>query len=587
MRTDFVSPQGLPNLEGITPGPVAPTQTQPAPANPGKIPGKVADISPRSKSLWISGGLYAAGGVVGGLAKVGLRHWLPNYASAASPLINVTTQIAMSPGQQVLQLVTNPLSVWAYTWVMGGGGQASDPGQARVMNPVIQTELAQVYSGRSRIDSWVSAPLSDFATYLQSTEQPSYRARKRLDANDVAGAARLMGAALRFDRACWPQHNPDAAFSYEKLFTVLRPYFDGLAPEQVAELKKQVVAEATRLDGGKDAGLAKYCETMIDGMTTRQPPKALQEPWGDAAGALAISDHAEKGADVWAKELINDALEKQLKNVGWLEQRKIKRDFNSALKSVVKEVQEFEQATGRLATSDELWRMMAGAMTADNGKRAELKAALISVGVFALLAGGSTFGYAKLAATLPEWIAPGVGTVVPTIIGYLTITARFGLEKFIAFGRALGWSGSAPATLGKQLDRDFRNMRVKTATIDRRAVSWYGLFSAFSRRLQKTSAAAADAMTKGNVDQAAAFLAGEIILSHQTTYYYWPFTKLMQTTFDRIGPNFDGITAAQRDELMTKTMASMKASGVSDELAATFHKPFLEGWLTRNVAVKA
>ncbi len=313
----------------------------------------------------------------------------------------------------------------------------------------------------------------------------------------------------------------------------------------------------------------------------------MQNPWGGELAAQAISNHAGKDANVWAKELIDEALDKHLRGKGWQEQMQIKKSFNKAMKTVVKDLQELESKTGRVATSDELWRLMQSAISKDAGKSLEMKAALISVGMFVLLAGGATFGYAKALPLVPGWSAAGFGQIVPTVISYLTITARFGLEKFIAFGRALGWAGTARATLGKTLDRDFRNMRVRTAMVDRRATSWLSLFSNFVGGVQKYVIDASAMVKKGKIDQAAGLLAGMQKMAHQSFFYFWPFTKLMHRVFERCGPNFDGITQAQRDELAAKVLERLAKAGEDQETLATYHKPFIDGMLTRNVKLAA
>ncbi len=580
-RTDFINSHGLPALEGLAPGAVTVTDPGSPQQGQGKVP--VVDVTAANKSRWISAGLYVAGGVVGGLARLGLRQFIPNYSSAATPLVNIGTQIAMSPGQQAIQMITTPISVAAYKWVEGG--KQADPRQVRAIDPAYEGDLVRVYGKRSRLDSWVAGPVSDFGTYLQVTKNSCQVMSKRLQANDIDGAARILGSALFYDRQLWAQHSPEGAAAYELMFIDLHSYFEGLTPAAVAALKTATIAEAMRLDAGKDKGLEKYVGAMVDGLTSDKPPAALLQPWGDEAGALAISDHSQKETGVWANELINDALEKTLRGKGWQEQMQVKKDFNKALKTVMKDLQELELATGRLATPEELWRLMNSAMAKDAGKSLELKAALISVGVFVLLSGGATFAYAKALPMVPGWSQAGFGQIIPTVISYLTITARFGLEKFIAFGRALGWAGTARATLGKTVDRDFRNMRVRTAMIDRRVTSWLSLFSTFTGGVQKYAIDAAALVQKGKIDQAAGLLAGMQKMAHQSFFYFWPFTKLMHRVFERVGPIFDGISKAQREELATKTLQRLEAMGTDKDTMLTYHKPFLEGCLGRNVRV--
>lgn len=583
MRSEFINPQGLPAFEGLRPGPL-PEVGPPADPGRGKVPAK--EVNAQSKSRWISAGLYVGGGVVGGLARLGIRQWLPNYSSAAGPLINIGTQIAMSPGQQAVQLITTPLSVMAHKWVYAGRGQG-EPRDVRVIDPQYEPDLMRVFIRRAALDSWVSGPLSDFGTYVQVTKNTCQTVGQRLEAKDIEGAARLMGAALFYDRQLWAQHDPSSANAYELMFIDLHPYFKGATPEELTQLKAATLAEAQRLDGSNDKKLDVYVNAIMDGLTTGKAPKALREPWGDAAKALAISDHTNKDPAVWAKELIDEALSKELRGKGWQEQMEIKKAFTKALKTCIVDLQAFETAQKRPATSDELWRMMADALAKDAGKSLELKASLISIGAFVLLAGGATFGYAKLLPLMPGWSQAGAAQIIPTVISYLTITARFGLEKFLAFGRALGWGGTTRATLGKNVDRDFRNIRVRTAMMDRRASSWLSLFSTFTNASQKTVIDASEMVQKGKIDQAAGLLAGMQKLGHQSYYFFWPFTKLMHRVFERLGPNFDGITKAQRDELAAKVIQRLQADGEDATTIATYHKPYIEGLLTRNVKLSA
>ena len=61
------------------------------------------------------------------------------------------------------------------------------------------------------------------------------------------------------------------------------------------------------------------------------------------------------------------------------------------------------------------WAREGSAGRRDAGSKLETKAALISVGAFALLAGGATFGYAHLAKVLPAW-RDGLSTPILTTI---------------------------------------------------------------------------------------------------------------------------------------------------------------------------
>jgi hypothetical protein len=574
-RTEFLSRgTALPNMDGVSVVVPANTDAPPAKAD--------LKVSPRTKSLWISGGLYAAGGLVGGLIKLGLRKWLPSYGSAATPLVNVGTQVAMSPGQQAIQLVTGPISVWGYNWVRGKE-QTTLPSGIHGIDAEYSNDLIGVYGKRSRMDNWVSDPVSNFGGYQQAFEISLHGVRRKLDAKDIDSAARLLGSTLFFDRQIWSQHSHESANVYEVLFIALHPYLEGLDASVIEDLKKRSIAEAVRLDGGKDQGLAKYVDAMITGVATDGPAPAMIAPWS----GKAVSEHDMTESTEWAQSLIKSALDEQLQGKTWWESRRIKGDFNRAMRDTMKQLKDFESQTGHPATADELWRMVTASFAKDAGRKLETKAALISVGAFALLAGGATFGYAHLAKTLPHWVAPGFDTIAPTIISYLTVVARFGIEKFVAFGRALGWAGAAPATLGVGLDRDFRNIRVRTAMVDRRAIGLLGLFNSFTRRIQHHVIDASDMVRAGKIDRAAAELAGMTISANTTSYYFWPFSKLLHRVFERCGPYFDDITATQRDELIAKTLERVRKSGASDDLIAVFHKPFIEGLLTRNVRLGA
>ena len=575
----FIGPQGLPNFQGLAAGSATPPEVGAPIGRPVDVDVAAADAKGRNKSRWISTGLYIAGGIAGGLARLGIREWLPNYATAANPLVNIGTQIAMSPGQSAIQFITAPISVRAARWVEG-----DKQGQVlRGIDPLYEGDFIRVFATRSGLDGWVAGPLSDFGAYCLAMRKPCRAAADRLKNNDVAGAARLLGATLFDDRRLWPQHGPAAANPYELLFNEMRPLFLSYPEATLAELRKATIAEALRLDGGADKGLEKYAEAVVTGLTTNKPPKELQLPWGDEAGALAISDRNQKDPDVWARELIQAGLAEVVKGKTYEEKRDLTKAFSKSMNAVLEDLRVFELEKRRPATSEELWRMMNDAIAKNAGNSGELKAALLSVGAFVVVAGGATFGYAKLMPLAPAWSAAGFAQVIPTLISYLTVTARFGLEKFIAAGRALGWAGATRPSLGKNIDRDFRNMRVSSAMIDRRASSWFGLRSAFITSCQRYVVDAAEAVKSGQMDEAAALIAGMQMVAHTTFFYFWPFTKVMHHAYDRLGPHFDGITAAQREELAAEVMKRLEKFGADKESLLIYHKPFIEGLLGRNV----
>ncbi len=577
----FIGPQGLPNFQGLQAGSATPPEVGAPIGRPVDVEVAAADAKSRNRSRWISTGLYIAGGVAGGLARLGIREWLPTYATAANPLVNIGTQIAMSPGQPAIQFITAPLSVRAARWVEG-----DKQGEVlRGIDPLYEADFVRVFATRSGLDGWVAGPLSDFGSYCLAMRKPCRAASDRLKSNDVAGAARILGATLVDDRRLWPQHQPEAANPYELLFNEMRVLFVGYPEATLAELRKATIAEALRLDGGADKGLEKYVEAMMAGLTTDKPPRELRLPWGDEAGALAISDRSQKDPDVWARELIKAGLEEVVKGKGYKESDQIRKAFSKGMKDVLEDLRVFEQEKRRPATSDELWRMMNSAMAKNAGESGELKAALLSVGAFVVVAGGATFGYAKLLPLAPAWSVAGFAQVIPTLISYLTVTARFGLEKFLAFGRALGWAGATRPSLGKNIDRDFRNMRIRTAMIDRRASSWFGLRAGFVTSCQRYVVEASAAAKQGHIDEAAALIAGMLKVAHTTFFYFWPFTKVMHYTYDRLGPYFDGITVAQREELAGQVMKRLEKFGADKESLLIYHKPFIEGLLGRNVKV--
>jgi hypothetical protein len=242
-----------------------------------------------------------------------------------------------------------------------------------------------------------------------------------------------------------------------------------------------------------------------------------------------------------------------------------------------------EAERGRPATADELWRMTLHAYQKATGNSLELRAAGISLAAYIGVGVASAYGAKAILGATPAWAKVGINSVVYTLFGYLLFVGSFFSGKLSALGSTIGYGGGQKKSLGKAIEREVRNSTLRLKTRDAREDAIHGYFTTFTRQLTLQANEVGAAIRAGDLDEAAAAIAGITLSGQVTNYEFWPYLEMMERFFKRIGPYFDGMTAAQRDTVMAKAEELLKAEGVAAEHIASYHRPFMAGMLTENV----
>ncbi len=229
------------------------------------------------KALLISGGIWLAGGVAGGMANWGLNRGLPTYGHAAEPVVNITTGVLQSPGGRFQENMVNPLraKVWSFA-----GQKTVDTGipPSKVVYPKLLEELVGTNIMRNKLNGWQVGQLENLAAYARSMEIVCHGARECLKVSDFEGAARRLAAGMVFDRSFWGEIQPQSVEIFELVYAGLYPYFARFDDKQLEGLRQMVRTEAQRIDG-KDKGLPEYVDAIMTGLTKNQKPAQLVHPW--------------------------------------------------------------------------------------------------------------------------------------------------------------------------------------------------------------------------------------------------------------------------------------------------------------------
>ncbi len=285
--------------------------------------------------------------------------------------------------------------------------------------------------------------------------------------------------------------------------------------------------------------------------------------------------------------LINKYFDKLLEGKGFWARFKINRTRRRITKAVVKQVAAFEKELGRAPTLDELWKVILRSLKIDDGKRIENKISFMSLGMFAGFGAASGLANRELAKHVSPGVMTGLDAVVFALVGYaMGAAGSFFSDKFGSTGRALGYGGLKNITIGSGIERELRDNLLKLFAVDRRMDAGRVPFITYEYFIQDQVTNVEAALKRGNIDQAAAFIGNTAWESRVMFYEYSPFMEVMRLLFVRLGPHFDGLSGAQRDELIAKATACASKFGPTPWDMDNYVKPFIVSLLTENVKLK-
>ena len=523
--------------------------------------------------------------------------------AAFNPSIQAVFDAAKAPGARFNEGWTNKLQAFTFRLVKAdakNGNEQVDHGPSKLLYPALREELVSIYMRRSAKDNRVTAQTDTVVTYTTQLEMLCGGVKARLAEGDVKGAARRLAGLFVHDHAIWYEYSPTRKHELGIIALRVYPYFRRLADAQRTALIEATKAEIA-LIAGKDDKAAAYGAEMLAYFTT-DPAKLRKEAVDTSKFAapsvmedlamemLAISSANADGRDDNIKSMIEKKFAELYKGKGIFARIGATRARKRVAKAVTAELAAFERGAGRQANLDEIMRMILQAIELDKAGALERRVTLISGGAFAsmgVLTGLTTMG---INAALPSpAIKAAANPVMYALVGYaMGASGSFINTKFSSWSRSLGFRAlKKPESIGPRTERDLLNQLLATLAADGRVGGVRAALCMYQMGFNNAVIDAETAIRDNDLDGAAEHLAGAVAYGATMFAEFSPYGKCMELTYKKLGPYFDGITAAQRDELIGKVLALCATSLNDDTVVKKYCEPAITRLLTTNVSLKA
>lgn len=574
--------------------------TPPQPPAPKPPPTEEEKKKAARKANWISAGIFfAATGAGAGVSYV-LNSFAPKaVGKATEPVLNTTVGVGQSAGGRFQEQYLTPIRSWVFRTSTGPGSDAAmnngGTQQSKVIYPAILASMIEVSNQRNKLNGRVSGQSDGFAFYRALLQVSCEAASARIAEGDLRGGARHLAGALYHDHRIWMEMSPKSQHTFDRMYMQMYPYFHQLPKEKLEELRKAVRDEAERLSSGKREGLGEYVDAIVKGITSGEPekrfahPLVLQAPGEKATVSLeAVRQLAPAANDENPDSEIRAAIEAHFKQLldgkNWFQRFQLRRTQRRVTKNVLKICDAKMKELGRTLSMEELWTVVQGSLNADASKRIENKITAISFGAFAGVGAASGVGKFYLEKAVSPQIMIGLEAVVFTLVGIAMGTAgSFFQDRFNNIARAFGYGGMEKLTLGGHVERELLDNLLRTWTVDGRVFGGRNAYQWYSRYLHGVVTDAQSAIKAGELDVAATYLANASEYGRTMFFSFSPLMEVFELFFDKVGPHFDCLTEAQRDELLRMVEEQLQQRGATPKEMTIYHKPFIQGLLLTNV----
>ena len=541
--------------------------------------------------FWRSFGAWAGVGLFSGLLNVGLKAALaPHIRTSFDPLIwRVNNTAQESLGARFNDSWSNPVKAAVARWI---APQKKTDTTLKVFDAKLAEECVASFVRRSQVDDRVRGQTDGFFTgYLRMMQLVCDGVRDRLEAGDLHGAARRLGAAIVRDRVLRYELTPSLESVYELAYARLHPYFAGLSLADREAFVAATLTEAGKLaTDAERASTLEHARPIARGLTRTESSHAPKLAVG--SGPLVdIVRHASreelaallarKGSKVDALQAYVDDLFHKAAPAGVLARLAAQRARVRLSRSVTESLTAFEAKVGRPATLQEIWSLVTVAIETGASSRVEWQATAASVGAF--VAVGALAAIPKTAmSSLDPAVAAAIDPVVFTVVGFfMGATGKFFKERLDAYGRAVSYSTPDKLSLGKAVERDLLDHFLRVLTNDGRIQPARLALMQLERFLHLSVIDAEECWRAGDLDGAAAFLSGAMQYTRQTHFEFSPLTRGFELVCMKLGPHFDGL--ADVAGLTERVIVDVRRAGADEAEIQRYYRPFVTLLLTRNV----
>ncbi|HSI04609.1 MAG TPA: hypothetical protein VLC93_09040, partial [Myxococcota bacterium] len=227
--------------------------------------------------FWRSFGAWAGVGLFSGLLNVGLKAALaPHIRTSFDPLIwRVNNTAQESLGARFNDSWSSPVKAAVARWI---APQNKTDTTLQVFDAKLAEECVASFVRRSQVDDRVRGQTDGFFTgYLRMTQLVCDGVRARLEAGDMHGAARRLGATIVRDRVLRYELTPSLESVHELAYARLHPYFAKLTVPERQRLVAMTLAEAGKLATESErAAVIEHARSIAEGLTrtaTSHAPK--------------------------------------------------------------------------------------------------------------------------------------------------------------------------------------------------------------------------------------------------------------------------------------------------------------------------